>query len=226
MAGEERGGVFAFLVLTIALSIAITLGIALAFYKAEFDRRASLESLVDDKMKIQGSLDAARRLREDLRKHLSQYFDSPEVAVSMLAYNSKVYYIVTEGANLGDSIVRVPVTGKETVLDAISNVGGISQLSSKNIWIARPAPGDFGCEQILPVDYDAITRGASTGTNYQLMPGDRVFIAEDETVALTNFVNKLTAPFERVVGFTSLTASTIRNVQTLGRAYNSRRRGY
>lgn len=93
-----------------------------------------------------------------LEKHLSQYFDSPEVAVNVMAYNSKVYYVVTQGANMGDNILRVPVTGNETVLDAISAVGGLSQLSSKNIWIARPAPGGFGCEQILPVDWDAVAR--------------------------------------------------------------------
>jgi len=159
-----------------------------------------------------------------LEKHLAEYFDSPEVTVNVIAYNSKVYYIVTEGANLGDNLIRVPVTGKETVLDALSQVGGLSQLSSENIWIARPAPGDFGCEQILPVDYDAITRGAVTATNYQILPGDRIFIAEDNVMALTNFINKMVAPLERAAGITSLTTSTIRNLQTLGRNFARNRR--
>ena len=158
-----------------------------------------------------------------LEKHLDHYFDSPEIAVNVLAYNSKVFYIVTEGASLGDNIVRVPVTGNETVLDAISNVGGLSQLSSKKIWVARPAPVGFGCDQILPVDWDAITRGALTSTNYQLMPDDRLFIAENETLALTNFINILANPLQRVAGFASLGTSAIRNLQTLGRAYNLRR---
>jgi len=155
-----------------------------------------------------------------MQKHLSQYFDSPNVSVNVVSYNSKVYYIVTEGANLGDNVVRVPITGKETVLDAISTIGGLSQLSSKDIWIARPNPANSGCEQILPIDWDAITRGASSSTNYQIMPGDRVFIAENSTVALTNLVTILTGPFERIAGVTSLGVSTIRNFQTLGRGYN------
>ncbi len=37
--------------------------------------------------------------------------------------------------------------------------------------------------QILPVDWKAITAQAATETNYQLMPGDRVFVAEDKMVA-------------------------------------------
>ena len=157
-----------------------------------------------------------------LQEHLAQFFDSPEVAVDVLAYNSKVYYVVTEGANLGDNIKRLPITGKETVLDAISNTGGLSQLSRKEIWIARPAPAGFGCEQILPVDYDAITRGGVAATNFQLLPGDRVFIAESRTVAFTNLITKLTAPVERVAGTTSLSGSTIRAMQTLGRRFNNR----
>jgi polysaccharide export outer membrane protein len=161
-----------------------------------------------------------------LERHLAQYFDSPAVSVDVAAYNSKVYYVVTAGAGLGDNIARVPITGNETVLDAISNIGGLSQLSSKQIWIARPAPGDFGCEQILPVDWVAITRGGSAATNYQIMPGDRIFIAEDNLAALANFVNRVISPFERLIGFSSLTGSTARNLQTLGRAYNARRYGF
>ena len=151
-----------------------------------------------------------------LEKHLSAFIDSPEASVDVAAYNSKVYYIITEGASQGDNVVRLPVTGNETVLDAISQIQGLSQLSSKNIWIARPAPGGFGCEQVLPVDWDAITRGGATATNYQLMPGDRVFIASDPVMAMTAFANRIIGPFERVLGFGSLTASTVRSFQLVG----------
>ena len=150
-----------------------------------------------------------------IEKQLSQYFDSPEVSVDVAGYNSKVYYIITEGAGMGDSLVRIPVTGNETVLDAISQIQGISQLSSKNIWIARPAPGGFGCEQILPVDWDGITRGATVSTNYQLMPGDRVFIAEDPLLALNNFIGRMIGPAERMLGFSSLGVATIRNFNSI-----------
>jgi len=155
-----------------------------------------------------------------IEARLGQYFDSPEVAVEVLAYNSKVYYVITEGAGLGDNVVRVPVTGKETVLDALANVGGRSELSSKEIWIARPAPGEMGCQQILPVDYAGITRGAATATNYQVLPGDRVFVAEDRTTALANWVNKVLDPVERIAGTVSLGASSVRATQTLGRRFN------
>jgi polysaccharide export outer membrane protein len=161
-----------------------------------------------------------------LQKHLSQYLDSPEVSVDVVAFNSKVYYIITQGAGLGDSVRRLPVTGNETVLDAVSQINGLSQVSSKKIWIARPAPNNFGCQQILPVDWDAITQAAKTGTNYQLMPGDRLFIAEDEMLTFNNVLGKVTAPVERLGGILSLGSSTIRSFQTMGRQYNQSRSGF
>ena len=158
--------------------------------------------------------------RRAIEKHLSAHLDSPQVSVDVFAYNSKVYYIVTEGAGLGDQIVRIPITGKETVLDAISQLGGLQQVSSKKIWVARPAPSRVGCDQILPVDYVAITKGASTATNYQLLPGDRVFVAEDRLMALNTVVTKVTAPFERVLGFTLLGAQTLQSLQRFPEGFN------
>ena len=87
--------------------------------------------------------------RVAIEKHLQQFLDSPQVSVDVLAFNSKVYYVITQGAGLGDSVRRLPVTGNETVLDAVSQVNGLSQVSSKKMWIARPAPHNFGCQQIL-----------------------------------------------------------------------------
>ena len=142
------------------------------------------------------------------------------MAVDVFSYNSKVYYVITEGAGYGDNIVRLPVTGNETVLDAISNINGLSRLSSKDIWIARPAPSGVGCEQILPVDIEGIMKGGITATNYQLMPGDRVFIAQDHMVAFDSLIGKVTAPFERIFGFSLLGVSTVQTFNRLPFGFN------
>ena len=140
--------------------------------------------------------------------HLSQYLDQPEVSVDVYAYNSKAYYVVTQGAGLGDRIYRFPITGNETVLDAISQINGLDQVSSKRIWIARPTR-EADNVQVLPVSWDAITAQASTNTNYQVLPGDRVFVAEDKMVALDTSLGKFIAPFERIMGFSMLGAGTV-----------------
>lgn len=151
-------------------------------------------------------------VREAVETHLSRYLDKPEVSVDVFAYNSKVYYIITEGAGFGDNVVRVPVTGNETVLDAIAQIGGMQQISSKTMWIARPAPGGVGCDQILPIDWVAVTKGGATGTNYQMLPGDRLFISQDRLVAFDRMIAKMTAPGERLFGFLLLGTQTIQTI--------------
>jgi polysaccharide biosynthesis/export protein len=152
---------------------------------------------------------------------LSNYLEQPRVSVDVFAYNSKVYYVITEGAGLGDTLVRVPITGNETVLDALAQVNGLSRLSSKNIWIARPTPGEVGCDQILPVSWTEITKGAATATNYQVMPGDRIFIAENKVIALDTFLDQLSAPVERIFGTTLLGAQAIQTINRFPKGLGS-----
>ena len=156
--------------------------------------------------------------RHSIEQQLALKLDDPEVFVDMLAYNSKVYYIITQGGGFGDNVVRAPITGNETVLDAVAAVNGISQVSSSNLWIARPAPNGVGCEQILPIDWKDITRGASTATNYQLMPGDRLYIAENKYMRASTTVGFILRPFEQTFGFVSLATSTLNRISRFGLA--------
>jgi len=153
---------------------------------------------------------------EEIERLLSNELQDPEVVVDVFAYNSKKYYIVTQGAGLGDNVAEAPITGNETVMDAIVRIGGISQVSSKNIWIARPAPNGVGCDQIMPVNWDEISRSAATATNYQLMPGDRLYIAEDAYVKFDSTIAKYTRPFERLFGIVSLGTGTFNRITRYG----------
>jgi len=154
--------------------------------------------------------------RAAIEEQLTDYLEDPQVVVDMFSYNSKKYYVITQGAGFGDSVAEAPITGNETVLDAIARIGGLSRVSSKRIWIARPAPNGVGCEQILPVQWDDISRGAATATNYQLMPGDRLFIAEDPYIRLDNVLAKLTAPMERLFGTVSLGTAMANRIKRFG----------
>jgi len=158
--------------------------------------------------------------KEKIEQHLDKHLDAPLVSVDVFSYNSKVYYVITEGAGQGDNVARFPVTGNETVLDAIAQINGLSRLSSKDVWIARPAPSGVGCDQILPVDIEAIMKGAATGTNYQILPGDRVFIAQDHMIAFAGLIEKWTAPFERMFGFALLGSSTVQQFNRFPYGFN------
>ena len=63
--------------------------------------------------------------------------------------------------------------------------------------------------QVLPVKWEDITAHAAAGTNYQILPGDRVFIAEDKLIAFDTGLAKITAPLERIMGFSLLGVGTV-----------------
>ncbi len=139
--------------------------------------------------------------------------DSITVFVDVTAYNSKNYYV------LGDVLItgKLPITGNETVLDAINYAGGLMPTAApQNIRLVRPAPPGACCEQVLPVNLAAITSGGDPTTNYQIMPGDRLIVYRDPIVRFTIFLDRLAAPFQTVIGSTLQTAFTIRAVKFAG----------
>jgi polysaccharide export outer membrane protein len=151
--------------------------------------------------------------KEAIEHHLSQYILAPRIDVSVYAYNSKVYYVITDGGGYGEQVFRFPVTGNETVLDAISQINGLPPVASKkHIWIARPGPNTDG-RQILAVDWRAIARDGSPATNYQILPGDRIYVQADRLIKMDSFIAKATSPFERLFGFTLLGHRTVRDLQ-------------
>src|SRR5207302_2566912 len=75
--------------------------------------------------------------------------DSDRVFVNVAAFNSKVYYVQGDVAVTG----RFPITGNETVLDALNYAGGLTPTAApQNIRLVRPAPPGASCEQVLPVN--------------------------------------------------------------------------
>ena len=135
------------------------------------------------------------------------------VAVDVVGYNSKAYYVITDGAGFGEQIYRFPIQGAETVLDALSNINGLPAVASKaNLWVARRTPHCNDPEQILPVDYVAITQHGVAQTNYQLLPGDRLYVHAEKVFIVDNYLQKMLTPIERLLGITLLGSSTYNSI--------------
>lgn len=83
------------------------------------------------------------------------------------------YYVLGEVNSPGS----YPLKGHETVLDAILDAGGLTSSAAPcKILLARPT-APRSCRITLPVCYREITQLGDTTTNYQLQPGDRIFVA-------------------------------------------------
>lgn len=124
--------------------------------------------------------------QEAIESAVGQKTSVSRVDVSIIGYNSSVYYIIMHDSTKGDLVHRMPINGNETVLDGIAQLAGARKLESAKIWISRPATGGTGAEKKLPVDWKRIAKGGDTRTNYQLLPGDRLIISRMPAAASVN----------------------------------------
>jgi protein involved in polysaccharide export with SLBB domain len=94
------------------------------------------------------------------------------VTVRIIGRTSKVYYVLGEVNAPG----AFPVNGFDTVLDGVIRAGGVTNRAGlQNIVLSRPTPPD-GCRVVFPVCYSNIVQLGDTSTNYQLQPGDRIYV--------------------------------------------------
>ncbi len=99
--------------------------------------------------------------------------DAGPITVRVVTRQSKVYYVLGEVNSPG----AFPLQGREKVLDGILAAGGLNDRASKiNIILSRPTPA-ASCRIVLPICYREIVQLADPTTNYQLAPGDRIYVA-------------------------------------------------
>jgi protein involved in polysaccharide export with SLBB domain len=113
------------------------------------------------------------------------------VTVRLIGRAGKVFYVLGEVNAPG----AFPITGRDTVLSAITQAGGPTRRASvDNTVLSRPTLPE-GCRVVLPVCYTNVVQLGDTSTNYQLHPGDRVFVPSKSTRE-----NLLPARFQKEVG--------------------------
>jgi beta-lactamase regulating signal transducer with metallopeptidase domain/protein involved in polysaccharide export with SLBB domain len=119
--------------------------------------------------------------KQILEKQLAKRFEDPEIRVEVIAYNSKVAYIIDEDPRKGDNVTRLPVPYP---LSRDCNVGSVleqyslhaNKLSEARITLRRPAPNGVGEELVFPIACDPSTGKITPETNHPLLPGDRIFV--------------------------------------------------
>ena len=95
-----------------------------------------------------------------------------EINVRLIDPAGSVYYVL--GAVAAPGVY--PLAGRETVLDAILTAGGLADNAKKcDVILSRPSvPHD--CRTVLPVCYNHVVQSGDSTTNYQILPGDRIFV--------------------------------------------------
>ncbi len=127
---------------------------------SQVEEDLSLTSIENEEARI--ALD--RRIAEAILQN--------EVSVRLVTWDSKKIYVLGEVNSPGS----FDYTGTHTVLDALIEAGGLSSKANEHqIIVARPTTCN-SCRIVMNVCYDQIVQLGDASSNYQLMPGDRVFV--------------------------------------------------
>ena len=94
------------------------------------------------------------------------------VAVRLVSQERGVVYVMGEVNAPGS----YPIVGSETVLDALITAGGLSDRANDHKIILTRPQTEGKPRFILPVCYQQILQLGDTSTNYQLQPGDRIYV--------------------------------------------------
>jgi protein involved in polysaccharide export with SLBB domain len=146
---------------------------------------SEFRSVGDQKIQVDGSIDLGEfgRIRLDgmtveqaeiavQEQVVSLGGEREQFNVQLVETNAAHVYVLGEVGSPG----TYSIDGSELVLDAILKAGGLtSKASPCDILLVRPTdPCD--CRVVLPVCYRELTQMGSVATNYQLQPGDRIFV--------------------------------------------------
>ncbi|GAB5404123.1 MAG: hypothetical protein Aurels2KO_23540 [Aureliella sp.] len=148
---------------------------------------SEFQSAGDQVVMVDGSIDLGKfgRLRvagltvEDIEQAVMQRIEAvsntkEQINVQLLETNGSHIYVLGAVGSPG----TYPLTGNETVLDAILLAGGLtSSASACDIIFVRPTD-ECQCRVVQRICYRQITQLGDVTTNFQLQPGDRIVVGE------------------------------------------------
>ena len=110
---------------------------------------------------------------DELERRIDESIRQNRISARLISWDSKVIYVLGEVNSPGS----FNYTGNQTVLDAVLEAGGLTgKANHHEIIVSRPTPCS-SCRVVMKVCYDQIVQLGDASTNYQLQPGDRVFVA-------------------------------------------------
>lgn len=94
------------------------------------------------------------------------------LSVRLVEKRGEIFYVLGEVNSPG----VYPLEGHEKVLDALIKAGGITDQADRTGIILTKPTLPCECRVVLPVCYRHIVQLGDTSTNYQMEPGDRIFV--------------------------------------------------
>lgn len=112
----------------------------------------------------------AKEIGAKLEVLLSRYYVDPKVAVRVVSYQSKKYYV-----QVNEQTQAVPYTGRDTLLDAVVNAGVDFRSWTTQVKVLRPTHGEEPI-RTLTIDVNRMINRGNWSDNILLEPNDVVVV--------------------------------------------------
>ena len=154
------------------------------------DGRISLDLIGD--VVVQGK--TLEEIRREITDRAEKFILHPDVTVILSESNSRQYHVFGEVMSPG----AYPLVGDVNMLNALASAGGPTNFAKLDAaWLVRPTEGD---SLTYEVDFEEITRRGDATTNYELQPGDVVYVPPVLMVRIGYVVGQIFFPFTQILG--------------------------
>ncbi len=163
------------------------------------DGRISFELIGD--VQVEGK--TVDEVRAEITGLLQQYIVSPTVTVTLTSSNSRRYYVFGEVNRPG----AYPLVGRVTAVDALAQAAGETRFAALNA--ARLVRGGGEQPQVFPLRFVDITQSADASTNFELRPGDVVYVPPSTSARIGNAIAMMFYPLQQIIGFGASAATQV-----------------
>lgn len=139
-------------------------------------------------------------IRDDITTRIREFIVAPDVTVTLMASNSRRYYVFGEVGRPGSYRLE----GEVRVIEAIAQAGGPTDYASLNATrLSRPTSGEPLIYGVRLYDIMQLGKG---DTNFTLQPGDVVYVPPNFAAQAGYVVGLILFPFQQLIGLGSRAA--------------------
>jgi polysaccharide export outer membrane protein len=145
-----------------------------------------------------GEVDVEGKTIEEIQREITarveQFIVHPDVTVILGSSNSRVYYVFGEVRSPG----AYPLIGHVTALQALGTArGGGNFADLSDARLVRPTEGK-GLR--YPVNFVEIAQEGDASTNYELQPGDVIYVPPRSSAVIGYALGVILFPIQQIIG--------------------------
>jgi polysaccharide export outer membrane protein len=163
------------------------------------DGRISLDLIGD--VFVEGK--TVDEIRGDISERLKAFIVSPDVSVTLRESRSRTYYVFGYVSRPG----AYPLVGRVTAVDALARANGPTIFASPNA--SRLVRGNGEAASIYAVKYKSITEFGDPKTNYELQPGDIIYVPARTSAQIGFALQMIFFPIQQVIGLGAQSITTV-----------------